>query len=153
MIFYPNLQSRLVIQHHKPIYFCCQPNHNLVVELWSNLSLDKTWHPFPFTPSLYDHQLVIETILPPGDYEYTFRFKPSEDAPWSWYGRHNENGRISIVSASPAVTQPKLPDPLCLVAKQRTDGVDLWHFRTQHSSTCIVGHFNRDSFVACIKKG
>lgn len=151
MIFYPNLRSRLVIQQHKSIWFCCQAEPDYIIELWSNLSLEKKWHALSFTPLQQEYQLEIDLLLPPGEYEFTFRFKTSVNTPWSWYGRHNENGQISITSTLP-VTQHILPQQLCLVAKQQTNEVDLWHFRTQNNSTCL-GKFNHDSFVSCIKKG
>lgn len=150
-IVYPSLKKQIV-QENQPVYFCCREVAPcVVIELWSNVCINKTWHGRALTKRGKEHQLML--LPPPGDYEYTFRFKETMDLDWSWYGDYNQNFQLSITTCSQV---PSVPNTLCVVAEEHHNEVDLWHFKTQHSSTCsflCVGPFNPQSFVSSIKKG
>lgn len=153
LILYPELYSKLIIKQNKKLVFCCQTDQDYTIELWSNLTLQKKWIAFPFT-KLNDYQLVISTDnLEPGQYEFTLRFK-RENEPWSWYGHHNENGRVHIVPLF-SVTTPIMPR-FDLIAEELVEPVNLWHFKASSTSpnrSFSLGKIKEDAYVACIRKG
>ncbi|KAG2197051.1 hypothetical protein INT47_009767 [Mucor saturninus] len=150
-LFYPNTDTHTA-QYARPIHFVVRGIHVDQLELWSNLSISGTWHARSFLHKRNDeYVLTVQDTLPPGEYQYTFRFKHSVEASWSWYGHYEQNRHVHV-------SRPKrpliiLPDKALGLINEQRGKVDLWHFRTQHNSTCHLRPFNRQSFVACIKKG
>jgi hypothetical protein len=168
-LFCPDLCSTQIIKQYssQPLRFFCYAKADYEIELWSNLTIHKQWIAFPLTKTTAsnEYQVNVNTLqLPPGDYEFTYRFKSVHgNENWSWYGAPTQNGRIHIVPRSGSLTAPSFANvpQLRLVANEHTRIVDLWHFRTQvkqvdSSLHCFsLGKINHtiQSYVSFLRKG
>ncbi|KAI8374754.1 glycoside hydrolase superfamily [Radiomyces spectabilis] len=148
----PGLNSRLIIRFGQSLGFCASTPSR--VELWSNLTVDQSWHAFPFLTCGPDkHTLTISTAdLPEGDYEFTARSWDSASHQWHWYGTTDNNGHVYIRPYGPSI-QPEELAQLELVTQKQYVQTQLHHYRVPLGTT-HVGSIETQlhSYVAFARK-
>lgn len=154
----PSLYSKSIINQNETkratFYYSSTTLINYAyIELWTNLSIHQDWHAVRFIG--HKATVNLSRLKPNQNYEFTVRYKSTEDEPWSWLGQPGQNGSIYLIDTSVQVVQPptfaSVPQ-LKFVAKHQ----DLWHFKTRTSSGVfslgVLPH-PIHSYTAIIRKG
>lgn len=143
---YPDVCSNLILKRHG-LRFFCYASPDYCIQVWSNMTADKTWTHFEMTSvKANEYTLSINTAdLPFGDYEYTLRYA-LDNQDWSWYGNMGQNGRVRVVPS----TEITLPTTLPCLAQHNVNNTHLWYFKTQITSFSLgaIHHY-----AALIRKG
>ncbi|RCI06300.1 hypothetical protein CU098_013424 [Rhizopus stolonifer] len=161
----PSLGTRQIVSKNEQttLQFSCYSSTVYCLELWTNLSRDKSWLGIPFIRQENDYQLNIDlSYLSSGEYEYTLRFtldKYKND--WCWYGTSNDNGKICITPFADTISDLPISgaaNGLNLILKQSIDNnISLTHYKIYAGAPLYfsVGKIACPiySFVALIRKG
>ncbi|KAG1056579.1 hypothetical protein G6F43_001552 [Rhizopus delemar] len=144
ILLFPDIDSHTIIKqkvNNILTYYCIiqddNTHNNYQIELWSNLTTSKEWKQFPFVKMKHQGKRYFVIIdisdLAASQYEFTLRVKTLQDRNWTWYGKPQQNGRITIVTPShtrfvPSVIH-RIPE-LQMIRKHSDHSIDLYHFST-----------------------
>ncbi|OBZ82560.1 putative galactinol--sucrose galactosyltransferase 2 [Choanephora cucurbitarum] len=158
----PDINASVLInqQGENTADFYCHSSVARQIELWTNLSEDKSWIGIPFTrQNETDYSLKVEIInLKPDNYEYTLRFRRGEDdVDWFWYSNIDDNGKIRIVPSSDKTSiLLEGHKHFKAITRLHLDNVYLQHFtlypKSPLSILLEISH-NIYSFLVLLRKG